>query len=79
MPLQVLGHIGYHILAAGLNGYMATITNLRNPVNKWRCGAAPLTVRISFSIMRFFFFYNFHIMVPWGVLLIWGIDSSDWI
>ncbi|XP_022880541.1 pyrophosphate--fructose 6-phosphate 1-phosphotransferase subunit alpha-like [Olea europaea var. sylvestris] len=39
----VLGHIGYHILAAGLNGYMATVTNLKNPVNKWRCGAAPIT------------------------------------
>ncbi|KAI6690698.1 hypothetical protein NL676_027526 [Syzygium grande] len=38
----VLGHICYHILAAGLNGYMATVTNLKNPVNKWRCGAAPI-------------------------------------
>ncbi|GAY49350.1 hypothetical protein CUMW_118430, partial [Citrus unshiu] len=34
----VLGHICYHILAAGLNGYMATVTNLKNPANKWRCG-----------------------------------------
>ncbi|KAK4387843.1 Pyrophosphate--fructose 6-phosphate 1-phosphotransferase subunit alpha [Sesamum angolense] len=34
----VLGHIAYHILAAGLNGYMATVTNLKNPVNKWKCG-----------------------------------------
>lgn len=42
--MQVLGHICYHILAAGLNGYMATVTNLKNPVNKWRCGAAPMTV-----------------------------------
>ncbi|KAJ0658361.1 putative diphosphate--fructose-6-phosphate 1-phosphotransferase [Helianthus annuus] len=40
----VLGHICYHILAAGLNGYMATVTNLKNPSNKWRCGAAPITV-----------------------------------
>ncbi|KAL2895332.1 Pyrophosphate--fructose 6-phosphate 1-phosphotransferase subunit alpha [Bienertia sinuspersici] len=39
----VLGHICYHVLAAGLNGYMATLTNLKNPVNKWKCGAAPLT------------------------------------
>ncbi|KAL2506055.1 Pyrophosphate--fructose 6-phosphate 1-phosphotransferase subunit alpha 1 [Abeliophyllum distichum] len=39
----VLGHIGYHILAAGLNGYIATVTNLKNPVNKWRCAAAPIT------------------------------------
>ena len=41
---QVLGHISYHILAAGLNGYMATVTNLKSPVNKWKCGAAPITV-----------------------------------
>lgn len=46
--IQVLGHICYHILAAGLNGYMATVTNLKNPANKWRCGAAPITVRFSF-------------------------------
>ncbi|KAI5442959.1 hypothetical protein KIW84_011844 [Lathyrus oleraceus] len=39
----VLGHICYHILAVGLNGYMATITNLKNPVNKWKCGAAPIS------------------------------------
>ncbi|KAJ4830913.1 hypothetical protein Tsubulata_039034 [Turnera subulata] len=43
----VLGHISYHILAAGLNGYMATVTNLKNPVNKWRCGAAPLTAMMT--------------------------------
>ncbi|XP_062029731.1 pyrophosphate--fructose 6-phosphate 1-phosphotransferase subunit alpha [Rosa rugosa] len=43
----VLGHICYHILAAGLNGYMATITNLKNPLNKWRCGAAPLTAMMT--------------------------------
>ncbi|KAL6562967.1 hypothetical protein OROHE_005554 [Orobanche hederae] len=30
----VLGHIGYH---------MATVTNLKNPVNKCKCGAAPIT------------------------------------
>ncbi|CAI8605348.1 unnamed protein product [Vicia faba] len=39
----VLGHVCYHMLAAGLNGYMATITNLKNPVNKWKCGAAPIS------------------------------------
>lgn len=44
ISMQVLGHICYHVLAAGLNGYMATVTNLKNPVNKWRCGAAPITV-----------------------------------
>ncbi|KAG6785525.1 hypothetical protein POTOM_007086 [Populus tomentosa] len=43
----VLGHICYHILAAGLNGYMATISNLKNPSNKWRCGAAPITAMMT--------------------------------
>ncbi|BAT98781.1 hypothetical protein LR48_Vigan06g148000 [Vigna angularis] len=43
----VLGHICYHILAAGLNGYMATLTNLKNPVNKWRCGAAPIAAMMT--------------------------------
>uniref|UniRef100_A0A6V7QWF8 Pyrophosphate--fructose 6-phosphate 1-phosphotransferase subunit alpha n=1 Tax=Ananas comosus var. bracteatus TaxID=296719 RepID=A0A6V7QWF8_ANACO len=43
----VLGHVGYHILAAGLNGYMGTITNLKNPVAKWRCGAAPFTAMMT--------------------------------
>ena len=49
--LQVLGHIGYHIIAAGLNGYMATVNNLKNPVNKWRCGAAPITVQ-SLTLLK---------------------------
>ncbi|KAI5660865.1 hypothetical protein M9H77_20188 [Catharanthus roseus] len=43
----VLGYICYHILAAGLNGYMATVTNLKNPLNKWRCGAAPITAMLT--------------------------------
>ncbi|XP_030446937.1 pyrophosphate--fructose 6-phosphate 1-phosphotransferase subunit alpha [Syzygium oleosum] len=43
----VLGHICYHVLAAGLNGYMATVTNLKSPVNKWRCGAAPITAMMT--------------------------------
>lgn len=43
----VLGHICYHILAAGLNGYMATVNNLKNPVNKWKCGAAPITAMMT--------------------------------
>ncbi|EPS71673.1 hypothetical protein M569_03082, partial [Genlisea aurea] len=43
----VLGHIASHIIAAGLNGYMATVTNLKNPVNKWRCGAAPITAMMT--------------------------------
>ncbi|KAF3325533.1 pyrophosphate--fructose 6-phosphate 1-phosphotransferase subunit alpha [Carex littledalei] len=43
----VLGHVSYHVLAAGLNGYMATITNLKSPVNKWKCGAAPITAMMT--------------------------------
>ncbi|CAH8382126.1 unnamed protein product [Eruca vesicaria subsp. sativa] len=41
----VLGDICYHILAAGLNGYMATVTNLqKSPVNK---SAAPMTAMMT--------------------------------
>lgn len=43
----VLGHVCYHILAAGLNGYIATLTNLKSPVNKWKCGAAPFTAMMT--------------------------------
>ncbi|KAI3797091.1 hypothetical protein L1987_39782 [Smallanthus sonchifolius] len=43
----VLGYICYHTLASGLNGYMATVTNLKNPSNKWRCRAAPITAMMS--------------------------------
>ncbi|CAN4123141.1 unnamed protein product [Withania somnifera] len=43
----VLGHICSHILAAGLNGYMATVTNLKNPANKWHCGAAPISAMMT--------------------------------
>ncbi|KAL8162509.1 hypothetical protein V2J09_013998 [Rumex salicifolius] len=43
----VLGHVCCHVLAAGLNGYMATLTNLKNPVNKWKCGAAPFTTMMT--------------------------------
>ncbi|KAM0858475.1 hypothetical protein ACQ4PT_047797 [Festuca glaucescens] len=39
----ILGHVSYHILAAGLSGYMATVTNLKSHVDKWKCGAAPIT------------------------------------
>ncbi|OAY65557.1 Pyrophosphate--fructose 6-phosphate 1-phosphotransferase subunit alpha, partial [Ananas comosus] len=41
--VQVLGHIYCRMLAAGLNKYIATVTNLKHPVYNWRCGAAPLT------------------------------------
>jgi hypothetical protein len=42
--MQALGHISLHMIAAGLTGYMATVANLKDPVHKWRCAAAPLTV-----------------------------------
>lgn len=42
--MQVLGHVSYHLLVAGCNGYMATVTNLKDHVSNWRCGGAPLTV-----------------------------------
>ncbi|KAL4178549.1 hypothetical protein AMTRI_Chr13g82850 [Amborella trichopoda] len=43
----VLGHICYHLLAAGVNGYMATVTNLKQPVSKWCCGGAPMTAMMT--------------------------------
>lgn len=42
-----LGHISLHIIAASLTGYMATVANLKDPVHKWRCAAAPLTAMMS--------------------------------
>ncbi|KAI5446572.1 hypothetical protein KIW84_014418 [Lathyrus oleraceus] len=39
----VLGHICYHILAAVLKRCMATATNLKNPINKWKYGATPIS------------------------------------
>jgi pyrophosphate--fructose-6-phosphate 1-phosphotransferase len=43
----VLGHICVQIVAKGLNGYMATVTNLKDSINKWRCAAVPLTAMMS--------------------------------
>ncbi|EER96517.1 hypothetical protein BDA96_02G166800 [Sorghum bicolor] len=43
----VLGHICVQIIAAGLNGYMATVTNLKDSTNKWRCAAVPLAAMMS--------------------------------
>ncbi|CAN6204095.1 unnamed protein product [Urochloa humidicola] len=43
----VLGHICVQIVANGLNGYMATVTNLKDSTNKWRCAAVPLTAMMS--------------------------------
>uniref|UniRef100_A0A0E0QHR6 Pyrophosphate--fructose 6-phosphate 1-phosphotransferase subunit alpha n=1 Tax=Oryza rufipogon TaxID=4529 RepID=A0A0E0QHR6_ORYRU len=42
-----LGRISLHMIAAGLTGYMATVANLKDPVDKWRCAAAPLTAMMS--------------------------------
>ncbi|OVA01246.1 Phosphofructokinase domain [Macleaya cordata] len=43
----VLGHVSYHLLSAGVNGYMATVTNLKDPVSRWRCGGAPFTAMMA--------------------------------
>ncbi|GER54009.1 pyrophosphate--fructose 6-phosphate1-phosphotransferase subunit alpha [Striga asiatica] len=32
---------------SGLNGYMATVTNLKDSTNKWRCTAVPLAAMMS--------------------------------
>ena len=42
MSLHVLGHISYHILAAGLDGYMEIVANLKNSVKKWLYGDVQL-------------------------------------
>ncbi|KAK3129819.1 hypothetical protein QOZ80_6BG0485110 [Eleusine coracana subsp. coracana] len=43
----VLGHNCLQIVAAGLNGYMATVTNLKESTHKWRCAAVPITAMVS--------------------------------
>ncbi|OAY63979.1 Pyrophosphate--fructose 6-phosphate 1-phosphotransferase subunit alpha [Ananas comosus] len=43
----VLGHVSHHLLAAGVNGYMATVTNLKDDVSKWQCGGAPFTAMMT--------------------------------
>ncbi|KAI3909333.1 hypothetical protein MKX01_031776 [Papaver californicum] len=47
IKLEVLGHVSYHLLAAGVNGYMATVTNLKDPVSRWCCGGAPFTAMMA--------------------------------
>eukprot|EP00249_Psilotum_nudum_P007540 c20642_g1_i1 orf=334-2157(-) len=42
-----LGQICYHLVREGLNGYMATVTNLKQPVSQWHCGAAPITAMMT--------------------------------
>ncbi|XP_062199834.1 pyrophosphate--fructose 6-phosphate 1-phosphotransferase subunit alpha-like [Phragmites australis] len=43
----VLGHVCVHVLAAGLNGYMTTVTNLKDSTDKWRCAAVPITAMMT--------------------------------
>ncbi|GJN16551.1 hypothetical protein PR202_gb03570 [Eleusine coracana subsp. coracana] len=42
-----LGRISLHMVAAGLTGYMATVANLKDSVDQWRCAAATLTAMMS--------------------------------
>jgi len=42
-----LGQTAYHLAHAGLNGYLATVSNLKQDVSQWRCGGAPLTGMMS--------------------------------
>jgi hypothetical protein len=42
--LQTLGQLAFFLVMHSLNGYMAIVTNLSQPVSKWRCGAVPFTV-----------------------------------
>jgi pyrophosphate--fructose-6-phosphate 1-phosphotransferase len=42
-----LGKVAFYLAEAGLNGYMATVTNLKQPASKWRCGGAPITAMMT--------------------------------
>ncbi|CAK9256636.1 unnamed protein product [Sphagnum jensenii] len=43
----VLGQTAYYLTEAGLNGYLATVSNLKHPVDKWHCGGAPITAMMT--------------------------------
>jgi hypothetical protein len=45
---QVLGQTAYYLAQVGLNGYLATVSNLKHPVHKWHCGGAPITVCLTY-------------------------------
>jgi hypothetical protein len=30
-----------------MNGYLATVSNLKHPVHKWHCGGAPITAMMT--------------------------------
>ncbi|KAK6919865.1 Phosphofructokinase domain [Dillenia turbinata] len=42
-----LGHVAYHLLAVGANGYMATISNLKYSISDWCCGGTPFTAMMT--------------------------------
>eukprot|EP00897_Mesotaenium_endlicherianum_P000776 jgi/Mesen1/1069/ME000123S00242 len=42
-----LGHTAAHLLSSGANGYLATVSNLKQPVSQWRCGGVPITAMMS--------------------------------
>ncbi|KAJ7551582.1 hypothetical protein O6H91_06G021000 [Diphasiastrum complanatum] len=42
-----LGRVAFYLIDAQLNGYMATVTNLKQPVLQWRCGGAPITAMMT--------------------------------
>jgi len=42
-----LGQLAFYLVMNWLNGYMATVTNLIQPVSKWRCGAVPFTAMMT--------------------------------
>ncbi|ONM06061.1 Pyrophosphate--fructose 6-phosphate 1-phosphotransferase subunit alpha 2 [Zea mays] len=44
-------HLVKNIDCCWFNTYMATVTNLKNPVNKWRCGATPISYYYFIRLM----------------------------
>ncbi|KAH8946831.1 hypothetical protein BDL97_11G008000 [Sphagnum fallax] len=43
----VLGQTAYYLAQVGMNGYLATVSNLKHPVHKWHCGGAPITAMMT--------------------------------
>ncbi len=42
-----LGHTAAALIAAGLNGYLASVHGLSGPVSQWTGGGTPLTAMLS--------------------------------
>ena len=41
--LDTLGQLALFLFMHALNGYMSTITNMNQPISRWRCREVPFT------------------------------------